>query len=87
MDVVLHRERLDESGLKNRHRLEGPVSDLPDGTMLADGDKAYLVKGGVIHSWSWEGYSPAAINTSSLVQLTPPSTVRAFRAGFVPNMK
>ena len=34
--------------------------------------------------WSFEGYAPAEIDAAAAMLLTPPSTVRAFQAGYLP---
>ncbi|ATU92637.1 hypothetical protein [Phyllobacterium zundukense] len=84
MDMILHGERLDAKGGKRRHRIEGSIADLPDGTMIASGDNAYLVKAGEMHLWSWEGYAPSPTPANNVSLLTPPATVRALRAGYGP---
>ncbi|MEP7455864.1 hypothetical protein [Phyllobacterium sp. SB3] len=84
MDAILHGERLDRQCNKKHHPLETSIQNLPDGTMLACGANAYLVKKGETFLWSWKGYSPAIIDTSGATVLTPPSTVRALQAGFEP---
>ncbi|MEK1891155.1 MAG: hypothetical protein AAAB35_27045 [Phyllobacterium sp.] len=85
IDSVLHGERLDRSRRKARHAIEGPVRGLPDGAMIASGDDAYLIKAGKTHLWSWQGYQPAEPRDGAML-LTPPSTVRALRAGYLPQM-
>lgn len=87
MDAILHGERIDHKGSKKLHRVETAIHELPDGTMLADGANAYLVREGQTFLWSWEGYSPAIIDASKATLLTPPSTVRALQAGFKPRTK
>ncbi len=84
MDMILHGERLDAKGGKRRHHIEGSIADLPDGTMVASGDNTYVVMGGETHLWSWDGYSPSQTPTMNVSLLTPPSTVRALRAGYGP---
>lgn len=84
IDAVLHGERLDEKGNKRRHPVETAIGELPDGAMLASDQNAYLVKDGVTHLWSWEGYFPARIAAAEAALLTPPSTIRALKAGYKP---
>lgn len=84
MDAILHGERLDQKGRKRHYPLKSAVRDLPDGTMLASGANAFLVRKRETLLWSWEGYSSAEIALSKATLLTPPSTVRALRAGFTP---
>jgi hypothetical protein len=83
MDAVLHEERLDGRA-KRLHPLPCPAEDLPDGTMIAHGGEAMLMRAGHAWRWSFAGYSPAAALPSGLALLTPPSTVRALRAGYAP---
>lgn len=83
MDEVLHAERLD--GRKKRlHPLPGPAGDLPDGTMVTDGKDALLMRNGRAWRWSFSGYSSPRPPPGNLRLLTPPSTVRALRAGYAP---
>src|SRR5436309_7711693 len=83
MDAVLHAERL--SGRKKRlHALLMPMQGLPDGAMLQDGDESYLIVGGRALSWSPAGYRQSASALQSAMLLTPPSTVRALSAGYLP---
>src|ERR1700732_5218202 len=42
IDAVLHRERL-SGGKKRLHALAMPLEQLPDGTMLQDGNQSYLI--------------------------------------------
>jgi hypothetical protein len=82
MDAVLHAERLDR-GKKRLHSLPVPLHQLPDGTMVQVDGQSYLVADGAILRWSFAGYSRAEI-TGAAMLLTPPSTVRAFQAGYRP---
>ena len=82
IDAVLHRERL-ASG-KNLHRLPMPIARLPGGTMVqADGESFLIVQGRAL-KWSPAGYSRAAGLDDNAMLLTPPSTLRAFAAGYRP---
>ena len=83
IDTVLHRERL-ERGRKRLHPLPMPPGQLPEGTMLQVGDASYLVARDGMLRWSFEGYAPAEIDAAAAILLTPPSTVRAFQAGYRP---
>jgi hypothetical protein len=55
---------------------------LPDGAMVQAGDESFLIARGRALVWSPEGYraAPGAIEGATL--LTPPSTLRAFSAGY-----
>lgn len=82
MDAVLHAERLDR-GRKRLHSLPAPLAELPDGTMVQANGESYLVADGGTLSWSFAGYSRANVTAPAML-LTPPSTVRAFQAGYRP---
>jgi hypothetical protein len=82
MDAVLHRERL-ASG-KKLHPLPMRIEKLPDGTMVQDGGDSFLIVGGRALKWSPAGYTRAGRALDDARLLTPPSTVRAFAAGFHP---
>lgn len=83
MDDVLHRERLDG----RRKRLwRTRLGDLPEGTMIARGERAYAIRDNSLSPWSFAGYGPPEpLEPEALVDvLTPPSTVAAFRRGYRP---
>ncbi|MBN9137949.1 hypothetical protein [Phyllobacterium sp.] len=84
MDRVLHAERLEGNGGKKHHPLATAILDLPDGSMIASGDNAYLVHRGQTYLWSWDGYAACPPPTKDISLLTPPSTVRALAAGYIP---
>jgi hypothetical protein len=83
IDAVLHRERL--AGTKKRlHVLPMRLDELPDGTMLQSGAESYLIAEGRALHWSFAGYRKAPSSISDAMLLTPPSTLRAFAAGYRP---
>ena len=82
IDAVLHRERL-ASG-KKLHPLPMMIGKLPDGTMVQDGDDSFLIAEGRAFRWSSAGYTKAARALDNAMLLTPPSTMRAFAAGYRP---
>ena len=82
MDAVLHAERLDRSK-KRMHPLSMPMHELPDGAMVQANGESYLITGGKTLRWSFDGYQRAEVDGSALL-LTPPSTIRAFQAGYRP---
>ncbi|MGY3588332.1 hypothetical protein ACVIGB_002707 [Bradyrhizobium sp. USDA 4341] len=82
MDAVLHAERLDR-GKKRLHPLPMPLAALPDGAMVQANGESYLVAGGRTLRWSFAGYERADV-TGPAMLLTPPSTLRAFQAGYRP---
>ena len=83
MDAVLHAERLDGRA-KRRHRLPGPLGELPDGAMVAAADGMFAIVAGRPWRWTPGGYRPAPTLPDGLSLLTPPSTVRALAAGYHP---
>ncbi|MBR1172562.1 hypothetical protein JQ617_01220 [Bradyrhizobium sp. KB893862 SZCCT0404] len=83
MDAVLHRERLDR-GKKRLHALPVPLSELPDGAMVQQGEESFLVTQGRPLLWSLAGYVRVERELANPMLLTPPSTLRAFVAGYRP---
>jgi hypothetical protein len=83
IDRALHLERLD--GRKKRlHPLTVPVGELPDGSMVASRDAAYLVLGGALRRWSAAGYREGLRRAEDVLLITPPSTVSALATGYRP---
>ncbi len=82
IDAVLHRERL-QGGRKRLHALPMPLEKLPDGVMLQGGGESYLIARGRVLRWSPGGYGAAPAPANAML-LTPPSTLRAFGAGYRP---
>jgi hypothetical protein len=83
IDAVLHRERL-AGGKKRVHLLPTRLEELPDGAMVQQGAESYLVVGGRALVWSPAGYGEARGEIKDAMLLTPPSTLRAFMAGYKP---
>jgi hypothetical protein len=82
MDAVLHRERL--ASAKKPHPLPMKIEKLPDGTMVRAGEESFLIVGGKPLLWSSSGYRAVRGGIKDAKLLTPPSTVRAFAAGYRP---
>lgn len=82
MDAVLHGERLASS--RKLHPLPMKIGELPDGTMVQDGDHSFLIMQGRALKWSPAGYTKATRAPDDAKLLTPPSTMRAFAAGYRP---
>jgi hypothetical protein len=55
MDAVLHRERM-QYGHKLIHAIPEPLSDLPDGAVIAASGSAYTIAGGKAFRWTEQGY-------------------------------
>jgi hypothetical protein len=83
MDAVLHRERLDH-GKKRLHPLPMSLDELPDGAMVQADGESYLIAQGRALKWSPAGYGEPAAAPDDAKLLTPPSTLRAFCAGYRP---
>jgi hypothetical protein len=83
IDAVLHRERLD-GGRKRLHRLPMPLDKLPAGAMVQAGEDSFLIVQGGALRWSPAGYAKAERAPREAKLLTPPSTLRAFMAGYRP---
>jgi hypothetical protein len=83
MDEVLHRERLDGRA-KRLHSLPTPLEKLSDGAMVQAAGESYLIARGRALLWSFEGYHEVATQPRDAALLTPPSTLRAFSAGYRP---
>jgi hypothetical protein len=81
----LHRERLDH-GKKRLHPLPMPPERLPDGAMVQQGAASYLIVQGRALLWSPAGYQQTKTALEDAMQLTPPSTLRAFGAGYRPTL-
>ncbi|MGA2998617.1 hypothetical protein [Bradyrhizobium sp.] len=82
MDAALHRERF--ASVKKLHPLPRPLEKLPDGTMVQAGEASFLIAQGKALKWSPSGYRAVKGEITDAKLLTPPSTVRAFSAGYRP---
>jgi hypothetical protein len=83
IDTVLHRERLDGRN-KRLHELPMPLDALPDGAMVQAGEDSYLIAQGRARLWTFDGYREASDALRDVRLLTPPSTLRALKAGYRP---
>jgi hypothetical protein len=83
MDEILHEER-QSSGRKRMSAQK--IDQLSDGAMIAVENRAFAVRGDALLPWSFEGYAaPQKRPASGVVStLTPPSILRALRAGYEP---
>ncbi|RWX59644.1 hypothetical protein EN780_33985 [Mesorhizobium sp. M4B.F.Ca.ET.089.01.1.1] len=87
LDKRLHKERLASGGQPPTVKPE-ELAALPDGSMIADGNTAYALRGGKALRWSFAGYgTPAAFGDLAgrpLRLLTPATTISVLRQGYAP---
>jgi hypothetical protein len=83
IDLRLHAERL-AGRTKRTHPAE--LADLPDGAVIAEEGRAWLVQDRHLHQWSPAGYVAKRPRPASgrVDLLTPPSIVAVFQAGYRP---
>lgn len=83
LDRALHADRVDG---RAQRRFDAAPESQPDGTLVADGAQAFLVKGRNLLPWSPGGYgNPLPIRPGQAVTvLTPASILRAIAAGYAP---
>jgi hypothetical protein len=86
IDRVLHTERVGPGKAKRLHPFR--LADLPDGSMVAVDDQAWLVVGRELTAWSPFGYQDRrSMPASSTVRaLTPPSLIAVMRNGYSPGI-
>jgi hypothetical protein len=89
LDEQLHAERLQSDGSKRV--FPANLDDLPEGVLLTRQDsweRAYLLWDGHLLAWSAGGYRERIPRPrkEEVAVLTPPSTVEAIRAGYVPEV-
>ncbi len=89
IDDRLHAERVAPD--RSKRPFVAALDDLPDGvivTVAAWRDRAYLVRGDSLLAWSPGGHGESRWRPSGaeVKLLTPPSTVAAIRAGYVPEV-
>lgn len=87
IDARLHGERLASGGvLPVAHQAE--IKDLPDGTMVAAGRRAFGLHRGKLREWGFDGWRTESVPAAELDEdarlLTPPTTVAVLRSGFRP---
>ncbi len=86
LDRRLHRERPASGGTSPIIGVED-IAALPDGAMVADGARAYALRGGVALPWSFGGYGePIGFGAlgNALKLLTPATTLAVLRQGYRP---
>jgi hypothetical protein len=86
IDEILHKERINRSGVKITHSED--AKSLPNGTFILHGNRPFLYADGLFFRWTPEGYDDGIIltTTGKVDVLTPKSVVNTFRAGYKPQM-
>jgi hypothetical protein len=86
IDKTLHSERAIRGGCKKTY--DAVLSSLPFGAMFEHDGNAFLVASRGNLPWSFDGYgSPIHIDDTATVRvLTPPSIIRTFEIGFLPDL-
>lgn len=87
VDKRLHKERLASGG--QAVKLDNAsLAALPDGTMIAAGNRPYALRDGAALPWGFGGYRPAiGLDAPELVDpfmITPTTTVAVLGAGYRP---
>lgn len=86
-DALLHRERL-AAGAPPLPLTARQAALLPDGAMVAVGEKPYAVRSGAALPWSFSGYGApeeiGGLGSEKLVLLTPATSIAALRAEYRP---
>lgn len=85
IDQTLHRERL-QNGRKRIHPLKMRLDELPEGAVVARGDDAYTIARGLAFRWTVGTYEPPRKLEKVDGLLTPPSTLQAMSAGYLPTL-
>jgi hypothetical protein len=86
IDRTLHAERIEPGGAKRLHQAR--LGDLPDGSMVAENDRALLVLGGELLAWSPFGYGDRRVlpRSATVRTFTPPALIAVIRAGYEPGI-
>lgn len=87
VDKRLHSERTAVHGRPLAVALSA-LDGLPDGAMVAEGERAYALRGGQAFGWSFAGYAQPIgldrLGAQPLRLLTPPTTIAVLRQGYAP---
>src|SRR5262249_27964087 len=85
IDARIHSDRVLRNGSKLTFQCA--LTALPEGTFVERNGEAFLVRGGCLRKWSFDGYlSAAELDISEVSVLTPRCIVEVFRAGFRPSV-
>ena len=84
IDRRLHADRLGPQGARTH---VAPLASLPDGTMVDQDDRFWLVRGAFLYGWTFGGYDavrPRSVFPPDVPDRTPRATVATLRAGYHP---
>jgi hypothetical protein len=86
IDEVLHKERINRSGVKLTHPEE--AKSLPNGAFILHNNQPYAYADGLFFRWTPDGYDDGIPlpKTATVDVLTPKSVVNSFRAGYKPQL-
>ena len=86
IDRTLHGERIAPGGGTRLHQAR--LADLPDGSMVDEDGRAWVVLAGELLGWSPFGYGTAREmpGAATVSVLNPPSVVGVLRAGYQPGI-
>jgi hypothetical protein len=85
MDAVLHAERVDRATRRQRTTM-ARAADLPDGVMIRHDGRLWLLAGGTLLEWSFNGYASRRPPPASgpVEVLTPPASIAVMKMGYRP---
>lgn len=84
IDRALHKARIHR---REKVTFDAPVADLPDGTIITDGDMPVLIWRGRQYRWSFGGYKLQATPVTGIAEvLTPAPLIAVFRQGYRPEV-
>lgn len=86
IDKVLHEERITKDGVKQTYKEQ--FKNLPDGAFILVREQPFLVTDGSVFEWSPYGYKESDFipGQERVTVLTPRSIVKAFKAGYRPQV-
>ena len=85
IDRALHRARIARGGRKVT--TEARAADLPDGTIIARSEDAFLILNGCMHLWAFEGYGEVLpLVEGPVTVLTPAPLLEVLRHGYRPEV-
>lgn len=85
IDKIVHKERIYKN---EKVTFNENVDNLPNGTMIKNGNEVYLIWNKSLYLWSFNGYKKSYIKIENkcVEVLTPYSYVKMFEKGFIPSL-